>query len=560
MRCTFRGLVKLFTLLAVVGGGAGYWLFLRGDEMLRVELLKHLTTTCPDGRLAIGSAHFDWEGQVRISNLTVQLPGAAEPALRIPEVVVTLDRELLSEHQAVVVKGVRLIGPELTVERRADGSFDWQSFTIVSEGEKPLPDVQIEHGVVTLRLVSPQTGTPVTMVARDLEVRLTPLDLRSIKLERCDARIEPAGPVSVTGTWRMDGPTFDFRLQLKKLPVDDSLIPWLAEFSPHISGKLQEATALMRQELARQAASDQSGPSSQVPWQLRTPLSPQDSGAIGPFGVQLVCDIEADVSRKDPALPPTFAALTTLHSGQINNPLLPFPLFDLGGQVYVDPGRLIVKNLRAQNGTTQLDLSAEIQPGEKTRVSADASGLPLDAAMKRRLPDSLHKLIDTIGLTGLLRGHAEATRMGDEEWKFAANAEMQEGAVTAEKFPYTVREIVGKLDLKDDILNLTAEGKAAGVPVKAVGLVKRPGPEADVVVKITAADLPIDRALLDACPPEVRRAIEVLQLQGLANANVRLVRAPGLGQKFEPQVVAFLHDCTLRYQHAPYRINQVKGE
>lgn len=560
MRGIFRGLAGLLTLLAVLGGGAGYWLFLRGDEMLRVELLKHLTTTCPDARLAIGSAHFDWEGRVRISNLTIQLPGTTEPALRIPEVVVTLDRELLSEHQSVIVKAVRLIGPELIVERRADGSFDWQSFTIVSESEKPLPDVQIEHGVVTLRLVSPQTGTPVTMVARDLEVRLTPLDMRAIKLERCEARIEPAGPVSVSGTWRMDGPTFDFRLKLAKLPVDDSLFPWLAEFSPHISGKLQEATALMQQELARQAASDQSGPSTQVPWQLQTQSPQAAASAIGPFGVQLVCDVEADVSRKDPDLPPTFAALATLRSGQIANPVLPFPLFDLGGQIFVDPGRLIVKHLRAQNGTAQVDLSAEILPGEKVHVSADVAGLPLDAAMKRRLPDSLHKMADTIGLTGLFRGHAEANRVGDEEWKFAAALEVQDGAVTAEKFPYTVREIVGKLDLKDDILNMTAEGKAGGVPVKAVGLVKRPGPEADVVVRITAADVPIDRALLEAFPPEIRRAIEVLQLQGLANANVRLVRAPGLGQKFEPQVVAFLHDCTLRYQYAPYRINQLNGE
>ena len=60
MRGVFRGLAGLLLLLAVLGGGAGYWLFLRGGEMLRVELLNYWRKKANLHRSVCPPVRCDW--------------------------------------------------------------------------------------------------------------------------------------------------------------------------------------------------------------------------------------------------------------------------------------------------------------------------------------------------------------------------------------------------------------------------------------------------------------------------------------------------------------------
>src|ERR1700761_2325533 len=108
----------LVLLIAVAGGGAGYWFYSRSDEGLRQMVLQQLKLMAPDLKIDIARAHFDLVGRVRIYGMTASLPDDDEdrPSLEVPEIIATLESTQLPNFEFVIQK-LYVVKPRIRLTR-----------------------------------------------------------------------------------------------------------------------------------------------------------------------------------------------------------------------------------------------------------------------------------------------------------------------------------------------------------------------------------------------------------------------------------------------------------
>ena len=232
-------MIVLTLLLTVAGGGAVYWCLMRSDEILRVEVLKQLHTMAPDVTFGIESAKFDFSHRIRLHGLSIQLPDDVEPAFYVPETVITLDDQQLTDFEKVSIRRLRLVHPRLHVVRTHAGEWNWQGITFHPNPTQAVPEIDIEHGTVVVELQRDHR-LPRKLKLEDLNITSVPAAARKVTAV-VSTRIEPAGPLTATIDADLDGPPFKLEAKWLRLPVDDSLLDLIGELSPAVEQKLQQA-------------------------------------------------------------------------------------------------------------------------------------------------------------------------------------------------------------------------------------------------------------------------------------------------------------------------------
>ncbi len=565
MGSIFRLMIVLVLLLAVAGGGGVYWFYLRSDELLRAEALRQLEAMAPELKFGIERASFDLSGRACLYGLSVTLPDDVEPSLYIPETIATLDQQQMADFENVSIRRLQIVKPMLRAVRQADGRWNWQGIKIQGSGAPTLPDIEIEHGTAVVELQRIGRATR-KLKLNDLNLTALPSASRQLKVA-LSTRIDPAGPLSATGDLNLDGLPWKVEAKWKSFPIDDGLLQLLGEISPVVEEKLQQARRAMAELASKQVAAVSidsravatglaSDRSQAMRLESRVQVPPQSPSAD--FGLRCVCDLHAKFQQEEAGAPLRFQTLAELQSGQLSNPLLPFPLYELRGSLYADDRQVIVREFQAENGSARLKLDAKTAADRPPQVKLHAIGIEIDEPLKARLPESARKLLNSLSLTGMCDITAWS-RQEQSGLKWDADLKLNKATVAHEKFPYPVREVSGTVVFRENVARIDGQGRAGGVPVTVTGIVKNPGPELDADFFIKSDGVPIDAELMAACPPVVNKVMAELNLKGQGDVRFRARRPAGLGQRFDLNLAVKLRDSSCSFSGFPYSINRLNG-
>ena len=558
-------MIVLVLLIAVAGGSGMYWFYLRSDALLLAEALRQLEAMAPELKFGIERANFDLSGRACLYGLSVTLPDDVEPALYIPETIATLDQQQMTDFENVTIQRLRISKPMLRVVRLADGRWNWQGFKIQSGGAPTLPDLEIEHGTAIVELQRVGRATR-KLKLNDLNLTALPSAARQLKIA-LSTRIDPAGPLSATADLNLDGQPWMVEAKWKSFPIDDGLLQLLGDVSPVVEEKLQLARRSMAELAAKQVAAVSLGSRDIAPelasdrsqtMQLESRVQVPPQSPAADFGLRCVCDLHARFQQDESGAPVRFQSLAEIQSGQLSNPLLPFPLYELRGSLYVDDRQVIVRELRAENGSAHLKVDVKAASGQPLQLKLDATGIEIDEPLKARLPESARKLLSSLSLTGLCDVTA-SSRQSEVGLVWDADLKLSKATVVHEKFPYPVRDASGTVKLRGNIAQLDGTGRAGGVPITVTGVIKNPGPEQEADYFIKADGIPIDSELLVASPPVVRKVLAELNLKGQGDVRFRAQRPAGPGQRFSLDLAVKLQDSSCSFNGFPYAVSRLSG-
>ena len=550
-----RWMFVLVLLLAVAGGGTAYWFYSRSDEGLRQMVLRQLELTAPGLKFQLVRAQWDLIGRVQLYGLTIRLPEDDDerPSIEIPRIEATLESRTLTDFENIVIQKLRVVNPKLRVIRSADGAWNLGELTFASAATGPLPEIEIEHGVLQVEVQLPHRPTR-RLKFQNLNASVAPTASRRLAIQVATL-LEPAGPLTLDINVNLDGPKWEcVSHEPWRVPIDSKLIQLLSDLSPEIALQVDkgaewiEKAKLMQKRAVEGTQSAIGDPASTIP----------ATANVTDFGLRCLCNLTCQISQNGPDEPVEFRALAAISEGHITNDLLPISMHDLRGNILIDNRQIIVSNVQASNGPTQLLFDGDIIPSKPIQGVMKLRGIELNDELKARLPESLRKIVIPLGLTG--HCEADVTVTHDQgSWQPEIDLRLMGGTVTDKRFPVTVRKVAGELHLRKNILTFTAQGKYANQPVTVEGTVTNPGPAHQAEIVLKGRNLPLDDESVAACPLAVQRTIKALNLNGRHDLWLRLSKPAGVGQKYKPELVEKLSDGRLTFSGFPYEIQQLQG-
>lgn len=551
----------LTLLTTVAGGGAAYWMYSRSDEGLRAYVLSQLQATAPTLKIELGRAHFDYIfGRVYLYDVRMFRPEDDDdnPSFEVHEIIATLESTALTDFEDVVVQKLRLVEPTLRLTRGVDGSWNLPKFVPPANPSSTLPDLEIEHGLVQVEFqLADQRRRQLKL--RDFNVSARPRDARRMAI-LVATQIEPAGPLLLDIDAWLDGSKWSVQSHEPwKVPVDEKLLQLLCDLSPDLAEKVVSASQWMESLKVRQeaAASNANPESPTSPMKLASQFSASQM-VVPDFGVRCLCGLTFRIQKEPSEQTPTIQVHADVSEGVIRNELLPLPLHEIGGEIYIDNRHIKVERLHGTNGATQVEVQGEILPSTPITVGLKLRHVELNDTLKARLPESLRPTVQSLGLSGLCDLDATLTQEGSR-WVPKLDLILSHGTVTHKNFPVTIRDVAGELHLEKNTAEFTAKGKYAGQDVAAHGTILNPGRAHQALVTVRSDNLPIDDESLAACPPSLRKAIGALRLRGRHDLLLQLTRKPGLNVKYVPQLVVRVHDGVMRFAEFPFTIQQLRG-
>lgn len=537
---------RLAMLLSVIGGGAVAWTYYRSDELLRVEVLRQLGVALPDARITLERANFDLQGRIRLFDLAIALPEDSKPSLSIPETLITIDSRRFTDQQVLIIQDVTFRQPRLRMVRGPDGRWNWQNTTFIRpEGADDLPDLSVTHGVVELVLADHATRTMVNLPLEQVNITATPISHRAVTVQ-LTAQTEFTGQVQISGELPLETAPWKLQVAAARLKFDAATTRLALIVAPQLQPRFEE----LRERLAGLTP-------------LMTPDVPQaerrPSADPHDLGVSWVGSARCHLAQADLSEPPTVNVQVQIEDGRLAHPVLPGPLFDLRGQVQTDGRSLWVKGVTARTGHSRLALEATVPTSGRWQVALDAEAVPIDDALVLRLPDGLQKHVRSLELTGVVSARVHLRHSDTGRPEIQATGSLTRGTLRHELFPYRVHDVSATGVWQHDTVQLQGQGLAGTTPVRGVGTIHDPGPEGDATFDIRADGLTMDDALRQALPPIVAKVVDELQFQGRGDAWVRLIRPPGLDQKYRTLLLANLREAAVQYREFPYAVSNLSG-
>ena len=596
IRSTFRSLLIVLAAAGAVAGGAAWYAWAKGDEYARQQLQQRLSKIAPSCAIEIGKVRFDWNRSLTVHDLTIRPANAADrdevPALSIPEAVLQIDRDRFLNEQVVDVKLIRLLGPELTITRRSDGTWsidELRPFRL--DPSMPLPEWHIEHGTLHVRLEQTDTE-PISFMLRDAGARFVPTGERGFAVTAL-GNLSETGPLQIAGKIDLINETWSLSGAAKSLETTGPVANFLVKASAELQAGMAKLDSRLR-ELEQRLDADElpdrrvatnvaphrtgNGPQSDsntggvvsngIPQPAAASISPAEIAGLSELGLEATLDVQFSVGKVDPQQPLTWQVWVDFKEGQVTNPLLPLPLEHLKGRLYCDPARLTATALTASNGQTKLTLDADLPLGDAAAKSAGslslaATDLALSDAMHDNLTAGCQRLLDIVRPRGLVDVTAAFARDVTGLWKvtdFQLTAKNL--SVRPEPFPYLIRDIKGTLrQTEPGRLFAQMQGMAGMRPVTLTAHVVDPGSDADVDVRITAEGVPLDAALRNACTPGVQETLQRVGIEGTAESlEVTIARPGGPDHHYHWWFKANVTQGQIEYEGFPYRLTNVTGD
>ncbi len=580
----------LWTMVLLASAAAGgafyaYDLWTQREELLRAQIVQALAERVPDWDLQFDAVDMDWrEGIVRLEGVTLKPRGGAAQLVQVPELVITTDRTMLARHQRIVVTFITIKQPTVWLTRSAAGRWNWQDLTPPPHSEAPCPEVAIQDGTIIVHLDRGEDVPETEFQCRAVDGRLIPSGLRRFLIEAA-TDLDHAGTVNIGGALDLKSGAWSLRGDVAAIDTNDGLLDVAAGLSPEVRTQLERLSPDEQSPRGVPREIPVSGPG-------RTPVHDtrvEERGGIRAaadrrgvsatraasseftlpeLGVQAQLDLHFEVSRTGTGAALDYFVTADIHDGQIVNPALPVSLHNLGAKIRVSNTELVIDDFSATNGESVLRIS-----GRMTRVGSlltkDFSIQALNLELDRRVRDYLHneswrRMYDTVSPAGRFSLDVHVAHDGADRWDVTLNEfTALRCSLEYAGFQYPITEITGAVRQAGEAFHVELQGRAGTRPVFLTGAIRHPGPAMEIALRLRADDVPLDRRFVEALRldklQQVRRAMDVLHLEGLANVDAAFLRAAGPGQKFLLQLHADVHDAQLAYERFPYVITNLSG-
>jgi hypothetical protein len=574
----------LYLLLALGAGGAGtaYWAWSRSDVLLRAKIEAVLAETVPDWDVTFADARFHADGRVDLRDVTIALRGQPEPLLRVPEVSAALDRRMLAEHQRIVLQRVRVSHPTISLTRGANGRWNWEDFTFPQPKSDVCPEVEVVGGTVIVRAEGTDALPAAEFQCRDVNVRLIPAGRKRFNLHAVSS-VERAGALRVHGLIDFNTGALELEGAAPRIDTGDGLLDTVAALSLNFRRQVDALSRQGRQGLqggTGVAPSSPHGPpvalasvrNAPVPAvavpsvETRPVAAPQ---ALPGLGIHATVGVQLHVRRAATNAPVDYAVQVDILGGEVTNPALPVPLHNLTGKLRITPNQVVLEDLAAANGESQLFVSGRIGRGGDMGkdLTIRATDLSLDRQVRGYIPaaSSFQRMYDQISPAGRFNLDVHVATDGVSGWSWNLREfTALDCSLVHELFQLPVTGIRGTIRQEGDVFHVDLDGHAADRPVKLTGYLKHPGPELEAHLTLhRVQDAPLDHRFADALRLEkqqpVRSAIRSLNLSGLADVEAEFTRPAGAGQKFSMKLDALVHHAVLNFERFPYRIANLRG-
>ena len=534
-----RTLWGLLGLLVITGSATAIWVhhvWSHSDQMLTRVVRANLDRLAPGIRVRFASCRFDLLRRVRVDDVELTTRDG-RPLASIPRITVAIDRQALAERQQLLIQQITLHQPHLHLARDADGHWNWQDLATRPAANTPLPEWTVLEGRVELSLA----GDPARSRSLEhLNLQLVPAGADRYLLDghgRFD-RPDPSHPaagLTLSGHWRVTDNGLSIRGQLSNVPIERSLLEFVAELASEMNAE----------------------PQSPLPFDIRD-LAVTGEGDLAFRVTRWQADADWD-----------YRLLLTLKQARLQLPWATGPartLERLAGQIYLDPRHLQIRNLLGHEAGTTITLNglvARTADPPSGRLDVMLRDLPLDERLRDNLPPEWRTLFDVYAPSGDVDFSMSLRSTADGQWRPFDSVLTARGCrVRHARFPYPLEQVTGTLTQQGPSRDLvvSVDALAAGRPIQFRGRVHNAGPAASSQIDISVNRLPIDAQLLQAVSPGVRRSLEALGLRGAADVRARLNRPPGLGQQPTTRLNGRLVDASVRFQNFPWPIDEIGGD
>ena len=553
----------------------------RVDEILSQKIDAALSERVPEWDVSFSGVHADAAGVVTLSNVSLAVRGRDAPLIEIPEIVITLDRELFAESQSIHPRHVELVRPTVYVTRRADGIWNWSELAPPPRSDAAWPAVDITSGTVIVHCER-GPGVPETAFqCRSVSGRLDPSGHRQFAVT-ATTDVDHAGALAVTGSLNLKTFAWDLQGDIAAIDTEQGILDVAAGMSPELRDRMAALSDAGRNpgapaETENDRNSIRFATGSNHP--ATSPVSdrPEDFDAdpelttqlaLPELGVRVQMDVHFNVAQSGKGAPLDYSVDATIHDGSIVNAALPVPLYGLHGRLRASADEIVIEELAAANEESLLAIS-----GRATRqgdtfekdFSVKATNIVLDRRVRDYMhTDSARKMYDQISPAGRFNLDVHVIQDAAGAWDVTLNEFTAiRCSLLHEQFQYPITDIAGSIRQEDDTFHAELEGMAGDRPITLRGYFRNPGPEIELAFQVEADRVPLDERFVNALQQpahrQVRRAMETLRLGGLADIEASLLRPPGPKQKILLRLHADVYDGVLDYERFPYRLTKFQG-
>ncbi len=528
-RILFWGLVLCFTSLA--GGLWCAYSYITDSETISKIIREHAVRYLPRAILDPGRVRPRvLAGELTFHDLRLRqaIDGDLFETLRIPFLQFQVNPRKLAEGKFEPSR-IMVGQPTLRLRCRKDGTWNLQGL-LADPWPGPwieTPPIQISHGTVELYPCDDSGSTPEQTApetprssGKDAQARApnpaadkSPAILRDVTL-----RIEPGGKgqgdLKFEGSASGDGferVTFNGRIDLK-------------------TGNLQLAGDLSGLVLSEA---------------LRRKLPPGPRRILQKLALNGgLVDLTLNRMIYVPADPPESrlrcSLVARLREGVWECPELPFTVNDLSAEVAIEERVVTIKYARGTNGNTALTADGVIRlDGDKKdaidlHVNLDDLELD-DERLRKRTPDDYMELWDLFKPKGRVNVDLRVARpRADAPVDWTARVHCRDVSAVYRHFRYPLDHLTGDLIFEKNTVRLGLKSQS-GRPIQLIGTIWNPGPDAVVKLDIKAEALPIDDAIKNAMPRDVRKVVDEFGASGLVNVSAKVYREPMKGATLAPK-------------------------
>ncbi len=228
--------------------------------------------------------------------------------------------------------------------------------------------------------------------------------------------------------------------------------------------------------------------------------------------------------------PADFDVTATLKKASFCYKKFAYCVTDAGGQVQITPEQAVLRDIQGLHNEAKVSISGEVflrktdSHGLGYDLAIHADAVKLDKEFHDALPDNLRAVWKSLSPAGAANIDVSMRSTGDDaQPDYRVIVEATDASLRYHDFPYTFQGVSGKAVVTPGVVTVEKmHTEKDGMQADVSGVIRHtPDGAQDVMLQITARNLPIDKELLAAVPSDVVPLVKRISPGGLVNADIQ---------------------------------------